>query len=234
MNTSEPLKKPRTIAEVRQSCQTEHTDETDARVCVITEEFNRGFDFLATIDKVVSIFGSTRARQDDATYKQARDLAYRLAKEQDYAVVTGGGPGIMEAANRGASEAGGHSVGLTIELREGQVTNHFVTDRVDFHYFFSRKVMLSFAARMYIFFPGGYGTLDEFFEIIMLVQTYKIPHIPIVLVGSEYWQPLWDFIHSTVYEKYQAVDQEDLALVKIVDDLDEIMKIAAHAPKRHE
>lgn len=223
-----------TIAQVRQSCAAEHADETDARVCIITEEFNRGFDFLEGIDKVVSIFGSTRARESDISYQKARQLASRLAKEQDYTIVTGGGPGIMEAANRGAKEAGGHSVGLTIELREGQVTNNYVTDRVDFHYFFSRKVMLSFAARMYVFFPGGFGTLDEFFEIITLIQTYKIPHLPVVLVDSTYWQPLQDFIHQTIYKDYNAIDQEDLSLVKIVDNIDEIMTIAERAPKRHE
>lgn len=228
------MKKPRTITEVRKACRQEHADETDQRVCVITEEFNRGFDFLEGLDKVVSIFGSTRDRESDNHYKQARQLAARLVKEQGYTVVTGGGPGVMEAANRGAKEAGGNSVGLTIELREGQITNDYVTDRVDFHYFFSRKVMLSFAARMYVFFPGGYGTLDEFFEIIMLVQTYKIPHIPIVLVGSDYWKPLQEFVTKTVYEKYHTIDQEDMTLFKIVDDFDEIMTIARHAPKRHE
>ena len=140
----------------------------------------------------------------------------------------------MEAANRGAKEAGGRSVGLTIELEtHRELANTYLTDKIDFHYFFTRKVMLAFAARVYIFFPGGYGTMDEFFELLTLEKEYKIPRIPIICVGSHYWRPLERFMQTTFLEDYATISQSDLGLFHIVDNEDEIIELAKAQPKRH-
>ena len=160
------------------------------RLAVISKEFSESFEFLKQYPKSVTIFGSTRTSEDDPYYEKARHLASRIVTELRYAVATGGGPGIMEAANRGAYEAGGNSIGLLIELPAGQLENKYMTDKMTFHHFFSRKVALAFSAEAYIFFPGGFGTLDEFSEILTLVQTLKIAQVPILLVGEEYWKPL--------------------------------------------
>src|SRR3989338_7923723 len=143
----------------------------------IMEEFAKGFDFLKNYGKSVTFFGSTRSLESSKEYEQARQLASMLSRE-GFAVITGGGPGIMESANRGATEAGGQSAGINIQLESAQNVNPFVRESISFHHFFARKVMLSFASEVYIFFPGGFGTLDEFFEIVTLVQTRKIEPIP--------------------------------------------------------
>src|SRR5690606_36408416 len=149
------------------------------RISVIQKEFEDGFHFIKKHPKSVTFFGGARFDNTNPFYQQAVDLAKLLVKER-YTVVTGGGPGIMEAANRGAQEGGGHSLGLTIELPHEQVTNQYVTDHVGFNYFFTRKVCLTFSAEAFVYFPGGFGTLDEFFEILTLVQTKKIPKVPII------------------------------------------------------
>ena len=164
------------------------------RIHLITQEFRNAFNFLEKYPKSVSIFGATHFPETNEYYKQARSLAYKIVKSLNYAVLTGGGPGIMEAANRGAFEAGGDSLGIEIELDPPQEENPYHTDSINFHYFFSRKMALSFAAETYIFFPGGFGTLDEFFEIITLVQTGKIEKVPIILFGSDYWNKMEKFM----------------------------------------
>jgi uncharacterized protein (TIGR00730 family) len=149
-----------------------------------------------------------------------------------YAVVTGGGPGIMEAANRGAKDAGGRSVGLNIKLPREQIINKFVTDSMNFFYFFARKTAMSFAAEAYVFFPGGFGTLDEFFEIITLIQTHKIGRAPVILVGSDFWGPLDQYIRKQMLEVHGAIAKADLNLYKISDDHDEIINLIKSAPIR--
>jgi uncharacterized protein (TIGR00730 family) len=197
---------------------------------LIGKELKQGFDFLLKYDRSVSIFGSAKFAENDEHYLEAKALAKRISSELGYAIITGGGPGIMQAANEGAYEAGGDSLGLTIRLPHEQVTNPYVKDEVAFQYFFTRKTILTFAAEAYIFFPGGFGTLDEFFEILTLVQTKKIPKVPIILVGRDYWEPLRDFILDNVYVEHGAVDEEDLSLYRIEDDHDRIVDIIRKTP----
>ncbi len=192
------------------------------RVMRIQSEFIKGYDFLEKFDRAVSIFGSARQGFDDATYREAEEVAAMLA-EKGFAIFTGGGPGIMEAANRGAQSVGGVSVGVTINLPakgDGLVErkNDYVDYAEDFDFFFSRKVILSFASQFYIFFPGGFGTLDELFEMLTLVQTKKTSPIPIILIGEEYWNPLVEWIRQTVYEKNKAISKEDLDIFRVVPD----------------
>ena len=190
------------------------------RIFRIMAEFVDGFDLLQKYGLAATFFGSTRCTLDDAHYKTAEDLAARLSKA-GFAIVTGGASGIMEAANKGAYEAKGPSVGLNIKLPHEQKHNPYLTDMHNFSHFFVRRVMLSFASEVYIFFPGGFGTLDEFFEILTLVQTRKIKQIPIILVGREYWTPLLVYMETTLYTRYKAVDAEDLKLYHLVDTVDE-------------
>ena len=171
---------------------------TQERVYEISREFTQGFKFLENYPRSVTFFGSARFPENHPDYIKARSVASRIVKELKYSVVTGGGPGIMEAANRGAKEAGGNSVGLTIRLPKEQVMNKYMTSHVDFYYFFSRKVCLNYSAEAFLFFPGGYGTLDEFFEVVTLLQTKKVPIVPVILVGSNYWNNVKIFLTETL------------------------------------
>jgi uncharacterized protein (TIGR00730 family) len=218
---NETGRKPLTLPEM--------IDAAQKRVAFISEEFRMGFTFLLNYPRSVTFFGSTRTEPDHFYYKKAEKLAARIAKELHYSVITGGGPGIMEAANKGAFEAGGNSLGLAIELPNGQLINKYVTDKVSFYYFFSRKVCLAFCAEAYIFFPGGFGTLDELSEIITLVQTQKIRKIPIFLVGKEYWEPLLVFFKEKML-KENMIDEVDLSLFTVTDDEDQILEIIKNSP----
>ncbi len=195
------------------------------RIFRIMSEFVDGFSFLSTIPKSVTIFGSARLSEDHPFYQKARDLGSRLAG-RGYAVVTGGGPGLMQAANEGAHDAGGNSIGLNIQLPHEQRMNPFVTHSMSFNYFFSRKVMLDFSAEAYIFFPGGFGTLDEFFEVITLIQSGKIErNVPVILVGEEFWSPLIDWMKSAMLDRLHTIDATDLTIWTLTDDLDDIERI---------
>lgn len=204
------------------------------RVFRIMAEFVSGWQFLADFGKTVTFFGSARFVEGDKWYDMARELGQMLSKS-DFSILTGGGPGIMEAGNRGAKEGEkGDSVGLNIQLPYEQRTNAYVDKSIGFHYFFVRKVMLSYAARAYVFFPGGFGTLDEFFELATLIQTKKIQRVPIVLVGREYWGPLVGWIKDEVLEKFKAIDAEDQEIYALVDTAEEAFEIVKNAPARHE
>ncbi|MBI2003062.1 MAG: TIGR00730 family Rossman fold protein [Candidatus Wildermuthbacteria bacterium] len=192
----------------------------DRRVELIKEEFERGFEFLKRFKKTVSVFGSARTTFDHQLYQDATSLASRLTSD-GYTIITGGGPGIMEAANRGAFEAGGRSVGLNIELPSGQQQNQYVTESVVFHHFFVRKVMLAFAADAYVFFPGGFGTLDEFFELVMLIETQKTAPVPVILVGTEYWSPLLSWIENILLKQHRAIDEKDTRIYTLTSDANE-------------
>jgi uncharacterized protein (TIGR00730 family) len=190
------------------------------RLFRIMAEFVEGFDILRRYGLAVTFFGSARTAPDTHTYAQVYELANRLSKA-GYAVISGGSLGVMQAANKGAFEAGGASVGLNISLPHEQHNNPFLTEQYGFDHFFVRKVMLTYASEVYVYFPGGFGTLDEFFEILTLVQTGKIRRVPIVLVGKDYWEPLLAFIKKTIYEERKAIDEKDMELYKLVDTVDE-------------
>lgn len=207
------------------------------RIHVIRREFIRGLSFIRKHKHSVTFFGSARFDEDNKYYQTAVAIAHGIS-EKGIDVVTGGGPGIMEAANRGASETeaveSGHSLGLNITLPEEQLLNPYVEKNESFHYFFSRKVALTFSAEAYIFFPGGYGTLDEFFEIITLVQTGKIVPVPVVLVGSDFWNPLLEFIETVQRDKFKTIDPADTGLFEITDSNERVIEIAENASMRKE
>lgn len=205
-------------------------NEIEHRVERIAKEFSDGFAFISNYPKSVSFFGSSRFTPENPHCKKAEHLAGRIARELQYAVITGGSMGIMGAANKGAFEAGGESVGLNIKLPQEQYQNRYTTGVLEFSYFFARKTILSYAAEAYIFFPGGFGTLDELFEIITLVQTHKIRRVPVLLVGKEYWEPLNQFIRTYLFEAHKAVSEHDLDLYRITDEEDEIIETVRKAP----
>lgn len=208
------------------------TDNTNWRIFRIMAEFVEGFEFLSKLKGEVTIFGSARAVSGTPYYKIARELGAMLAKK-GYTVITGGGPGVMEAANRGAFEADGESVGLNIQLPVEQRTNKYVKRGLGFHYFFTRKVMLSASAQAYVFFPGGFGTLDEMTEMVTLIQTGKIPsNVPVILIGSDYWRPFFDWVQKTMCEKHRFVETEEIAIMQIVDTPEEAMKIIQRTSER--
>lgn len=211
----------------------ETAEEASDRLGRIEAEFRAAFEFVKELPDSVSIFGSTHALSNMPEYEAARQLATRLVQEKQYAVVTGGGPGIMEAANRGALESGGISAGLTIELSTGETTNSFMNRQMKFHYFFARKMALSFAASMYVFFPGGFGTMDELFELLTLVQTRKIERVPIFCVGVSYWQPLLRFMEYYMLKPHGYLDDSDLGLFTVTDDLDLVIECAKFCQVRH-
>jgi uncharacterized protein (TIGR00730 family) len=206
-------------------------EATQERVYEISREFTTGFKFLEKFPRSVTFFGSARTPEDNPYYIKARSLASRIVQENGHTVITGGGPGIMEAANRGAKESGGHSIGLTIRLPKEQVMNDYMTDHIDFYYFFSRKVCLAYSAEAFLFFPGGYGTLDEFFEIVTLLQTKKIPKVPVILVGKDFWEKALSFITDDLLSR-ENIDPFDLNLFSIIDDEDEILSIIKNVPVR--
>jgi uncharacterized protein (TIGR00730 family) len=210
---------------------TEEEAEKDARerLALINKEFSEGFDFIKQYPKSVTIFGSAVIKESDPYYKKAERIAAKLAL-LGYAVVTGGGPGIMEAANKGAFEAGGESIGLNIKLPSEQKPNRYLTNTYEFYYFFSRKVALSFAAEAYLFFPGGFGTLNEFFEIVTLIQTSRISPVPVILVGTDFWHPLSSLIKDTLLATYKTIDKEDTGIFYITDDDEDIVKKIGDAP----
>jgi len=199
-----------------------------ARADNIQKEFRGGFDFIKACEKSVTIFGSARTEEDDPDYKKAYSLAKKISEELNYSIITGGGPGIMEAGNRGAFENGKGSLGLTIKLPFEQVINQYMSNYYDFHYFFARKTCLAFAAEAYIFFPGGFGTLDELFEILTIVQTKKTGKRPIILVGKKFWKPLDVFIRKHQLKKGK-ISPEDIDLYRITDDEGEIIEIIRNA-----
>jgi len=204
---------------------------TDAqRLLRIQDELRNGFQALGRIGKAVSIFGSARTPREDPRYEQACRLARRLG-EEGFAIITGGGPGIMEAANKGAREAGVPSVGLGIELPHEQGMNEYVDLALNFHYFFTRKVMFVRYASGFVVFPGGFGTMDELFEAATLRQTEKIRYFPIVLVGSDYWSGLVSWLRdSMLADRY--IGEQDLEALAVCDDLERVIEIVEDVEHR--
>jgi hypothetical protein len=200
------------------------------RIFRIMSEFVEGFEEMASVGPAVTIFGSARTPPQDRYYKLAEETAKLLVKRK-FSVITGGGPGIMEAANKGAFEHGGKSIGLNISLPQEQEANRYQTLSLDFHYFYARKVMFVKYASAFICFPGGYGTLDEFFETITLIQTLKVEAFPIILFGSEYWSGLDQWMRKQLIPRY--IDGEDIDIYKIVDEPSEAVKVIERGIKKH-
>jgi uncharacterized protein (TIGR00730 family) len=207
-------------------------DSDPWRVLRIQSEFVAGFDAMAMVGPAVTVFGSARTKRDHPGYERARTIGRKLA-EAGYAVITGGGPGTMEAANRGCQEGGGLSVGCNIELPHEQSLNPYVDLGVEFRYFFARKVMFVKYADGFVIMPGGFGTLDELFESLTLIQTGKVRHFPVVLVDRGYWAGLFDWVREAALSS-GAVSEADLELIQFADDPDEIVELirAASPPAR--
>lgn len=198
----------------------------EKRLSSFDEEIANGYEIIKKQQKTVTFFGSARVSHVHPSYKKAREIAKMLA-EDGFTVVTGGGGGIMKAGNHGAHDAGKTTIGLNIQLPYEQILNEYVTENASFHYFFTRKVMLTFFADAYVYFPGGFGTLDELFELLTLMQTGKIPKVPVVLVGNKYWKSLEKFITSQlVRNKY--VNYIDTKLYAITEDPKRIRRIINH------
>ena len=210
----------------------EFVDSDPWRALRILSEFVEGFDALAAVGPAVTIFGSARAPAGSPEYELARDIARRLAGF-GFAIITGGGPGIMEAANRGCREGGGLSIGCNIELPHEQGLNEYVDLGVEFKYFFARKTMFVKYADAFVIMPGGFGTLDELFESLTLIQTGKIRDFPVVLVGTDYWQGMIDWMRA-VQLPAGAISEGDLGLLKLTDDPEEVGEIIrSYVAKAH-
>ncbi|RUM32131.1 MAG: TIGR00730 family Rossman fold protein [Aquifex sp.] len=203
------------------------------RVFKIMSEFVYGFDELADVGPAVTFFGSSRAKETDKYYKLAYETAFNLGK-LGFTIITGGGPGIMEAANRGAHDSGAESIGLNISIPREQAPNRYQTKSLQFKYFFVRKVMLLKYAMAYVIFPGGFGTFDELFEALTLIQTGKSHKFPLILFGSEYYSGLLNFMKDTMV-KYGTIDKEDLSLMILVDEPKDVVKhIMERAKEKYE
>lgn len=200
------------------------------RALRILGEFVEGFDELSDLHSAVTVFGSARVREGDRWYLAARETARRLG-EAGFAVITGGGPGVMEAANRGARDAGTLSIGLNIELPHEQHINPYVDREINFRYFFVRKTMFVKYSRAFVVFPGGFGTLDELFESLTLIQTGKVEHFKVVLMSREYWRGLLDWLRQRVAAEGK-IDPADLDLLHLTDDPDEAVRVIVEAEHR--
>lgn len=212
------------LAAMSNTPQNAFVKEDPWRIFRIMAEFVDSFETMSQIGHAVTVFGSARTPSSDPYYKKAMELAKSLAKH-NLTVITGGGPGIMEAANRGAALGRGRSVGLNIELPHEQAGNRYANLPVHFHYFFSRKVCFVKYSLAFIFMPGGFGTLDEFFEVATLVQTQRIPEFPLILFGKKYWTGLLAWMKANMEEKHKFISPGDLDLVTITDDPQEAVEI---------
>ncbi|HEV3202867.1 MAG TPA: TIGR00730 family Rossman fold protein [Gemmataceae bacterium] len=208
----------------------EFTKHDPWRALRIMGEFVHGFDALAEVGSAISIFGSARTPESDPMYAAARKTAFLLA-QAGFAIITGGGPGIMEAANRGAREAKGLSIGCNIELPREQGTNPFVDLSVNFRYFFCRKTMFMKYAEGFVLFPGGFGTLDELFNALTLIQTGKVRHFPVVLFGTSFWQGMMEWIQNALVAE-KKIDSQDMKLVTLTDSAEEATAIILEAYRK--
>jgi len=210
--------------------QSEFARET-WRVFRIMAEFVEGFDELSQVGPAVSIFGSARTPRDNPYYKLAEQTSAAVARA-GYGVITGGGPGIMEAANKGASKAGGRSIGLNIEIAQEQTPNEYQNVSLNFRYFFARKMMFMKYAQAFVIFPGGFGTMDEFFESLTLIQTMKMEDFPVILVGTEFWKGLLDWIEQVMLHKHGNISADDMSIFTLTDDPAEVVRIICESGDR--
>ncbi len=207
-------------------------DPNSVHICRINEELQQGIKEMSQYTRTVTFYGSARFVEGDEYYDKARGLANRISKELGLTIVTGGGPGIMEAGNRGAFEAGGKSIGLTIKLPMEQKDNQYLTDEVPFNFFFTRKMSLAFSSEVFVFFPGGFGTLDECFEQVTLIQTKKLQPIPVILYGSDFWKPFETIFKTILLDKFKTISPEDMSIFTITDNDDEVLEIIKGAKQR--
>lgn len=201
------------------------------RIFKIMSEFVEGYQFIAPLHNEVAVFGSARVKQNSKYYQMARETAYILGKK-NYTIITGGGPGIMEAANRGAYEAGAESVGLNIQLPAEQILNKYAKKSLGFHYFFTRKTMLTAPAHGFLYYPGGFGTLDEFFEVMDLVELGKMPAVPVAVIDNAFWRPLQNFLENSSIKEAGAINYEHLKIFKIVNTPQEAVQIIGNPKHR--
>lgn len=199
-------------------------DAAEGRLITVVEEFDKAFEILSKHPKTVTVFGSARLPQDHPSCRQAFAVSWALAKHS-YAIVSGGGHGVMEAANRGAMQAGGASIGFNIKLPMEQKLNDFTTESYQFEHFFGRKVAMTLDASGYVYCGGGFGTFDELFEVMTLIQTGIVPKVPIVLLGTAFWQPLDTYIRKTLLEEFATISSSDTDLYVITDDIDEAVNL---------
>jgi uncharacterized protein (TIGR00730 family) len=237
MDTTAPAEKPTPrVFRSKHVCDPvtlEHLEQDiELRVKDVSRELRAGLEFIGSCQPSVTILGSAVTPEGHPEYEKARRLGARIAQELDYAVVTGGAGGIMEAANRGAFEVGGTSIGMTIQLPNVQSTNRYINRHIDFYYFFTRKVCLAYSAEAYVFFPGGFGTHDELLEILTLVQTAKMEAVPIILVGKVFWQPFVGYIRESLLGAGK-IDPRDADIFCVTDDEEEIIAAVAKAKVRH-
>ncbi|TAL49684.1 TIGR00730 family Rossman fold protein [Patescibacteria group bacterium] len=206
-------------------------NEITWRIFRIMAEFVEGFQFLSESSREVTFFGSARTKKTDHWYKEGVKLG-RLLAESGFTVITGGGPGIMEAVNKGAKEGGGESIGLNIQLPTEQRINPYVTKGRGFYYFFTRKVMLAASAQAYVYFPGGFGTLDELFEIVTLIQTGKMQSTPVVCVGKEFWTGLFEWVEKVQIDTYKTITPKERKIIQVVDSAKEAFEIICGSEER--
>lgn len=226
--TTEIKYEPRHITtdDIKNGCITLAGKEgEEAKLCMIEEEFRQGIDAMTNRGPSVTFYGSARLKPDHPEYIRAYNLSYRIAKELGYTIMSGGGGGIMEAANKGAFDAKVESIGLTIRLPKEQSTNPYVTKEIPFHFFFARQVSMQYTTEACIYCAGGTGTMYEFFEMLTHLQTGKIGPIPIVLFGVEFWTPIKNLIQEQFVEKYQTISAFDLDRFIITDDMDQVLDI---------
>ncbi len=208
-------------------------DGEEAKLCMIQEEFREGIDTVKDMGPSVTFYGSARLKPEHPEYIKVYNLAKRIASELKYIVISGGGGGIMEAANKGAKEGGVESIGLTIRLPHEQATNPYVTKEVPFHFFFARQVSMSYTTEACIFCAGGTGTMYEFFEMLTHLQTGKIGTLPVILYGSDFWNPVKKLLQEVFVEKYQTISASDLERFIITDDQEQILEIIRNSKTRN-
>lgn len=207
-------------------------DGEEAKLCMIQDEFRAGMDVVKDLPSSATFYGSARLKEDHPEYIKAYKLAYRIAKELGFVIITGGGPGIMEAANKGAKEGGVESIGLTIRLPHEQYTNPYVTKEASFNFFFTRQVCMSYTTEACVFCAGGFGTLNELFEVLTILQTKKVGKFPVILYGVEFWTPLKQIIKDFLRDKYELIDEDDQDIFVITDNEDEVLEIIKKTNKR--
>ncbi len=224
-----------TLNDIKNACEFRYGKNGEmVELCQMSEELRQGIDALQKFSRIATIYGSARLGEDSKDYKAVEELSYRLAKDLGYAVLTGGGGGIMEAGNRGAHRAKGTAIGATIRIPNEQKTNKYVTDVIPFYYFFTRKVALRYTSELAIYCPGGFGTFDELFEVLTLSQTKKMKKIPIVLFGTDFWNPLDKVIKTMLVDKYGTISPGDRGLYVITDDIETVIEMAAQAEAKSE